>query len=106
MFGDAACQFHGQRGAELFVATLAMPFSTTAQRLAIRHELLWAYNPVCQPHTPKTPPAELARKVDELESRHQEQSAQFGLLLASLNQFFQPQPEPPRRRIGFLPETA
>ena len=104
--GDFACQFHPQGGVELFVATLPMPFSTTAQRLALRNELLWAYNPVCQAQIPKTPPVDLARKVNELEKRHQEQSAQFGMLLASLNQFFQPLPETPRRPIGFLPETA
>jgi hypothetical protein len=28
------------------------------------------------------------------------------MLLASLNQFFQPLPEPRRRPIGFLPSTA
>jgi len=103
---DFACQVPARPGAELLVATLSMPFSTTAQRLALRNELLWAYNPVCQAHTPKAPPTDLANKVNELEQRHQEQSAQFGMLLASLNQLFQPQPEPPRRPIGFLPETA
>jgi hypothetical protein len=100
------CQFDVRRTAELLVATLPLPFSTTAQRWALRSELLWAYNPVCQTDTPKTPPTDLAHKVNELEKRHQEQSAQFGMLLASLNQFFQPQPETPRRRIGFLPSTA
>src|SRR5437016_3030285 len=32
-------------GAGLFIATLPMPFSTTAARSAVRDELVWAYNP-------------------------------------------------------------
>lgn len=104
--GDSICHFDVRRGAELLVATLPMPFSTTSQRWMLRNELLWAYNPVCQAHAAKIPPTELAHKVAELEKRHHEQSAQFGMLLASINRFFEPQPEPPRRRIGFLPSTA
>jgi len=103
---DSRCHFDVRRGSDLFIATLPMPFSTTSQRWALRNELLWAYNPMCQGPTPKTPPADLAHKVEELERKHQEQTAQFGLLLASINRFFEPQPVPPRRQIGFLPSTA
>jgi len=103
---SAGSQFDFRRSGDLCVATLPLPFSTTAQRCSLLQELLWAYNPVCQTTLPKTAPHDLARKVEELEQRHQEQSAQFGLLLASINRFFEPQPEPPRRRIGFLPSTA
>jgi hypothetical protein len=89
----------------LFVAVLPMPFSSSAQRCGVRDQLVWAYNPVYQGSA--TPaPSELARKVDELEKRHEEQSTQFHLLLASINRLLEPQPVPPRRPIGFLPETA
>jgi hypothetical protein len=104
--GDGQFQFDFRRSAELFVATLPLPFSTTLQRCTLRNELIWAYNPVCQARTPKAPPEELAHKVAELEKRHQEQSAQFGMLLTSINRLFEPGPEPQRRPIGFLPSTA
>ncbi len=87
----------------LFISVLPLPFSSSAQRLEARNQLVWAYNPVYQPAG--TPPSnELARKLDELEKRHEEQSTQFRLLLASLNRFFEPLPEPAHRRpIGFQP---
>jgi hypothetical protein len=90
----------------LFVAVLPIPFSTMAQRWALRHELIRAYNPVFQGHEPPPAAGDLTRKVDELERKNQEQSAQVGLLLANMNRFFEPQAVPPRRRIGFLPQTA
>jgi hypothetical protein len=93
-------------GGVFFVAVLPMPFSTLAQRWALRQELIRAYNPVLQGH--ERPPAagDLAHKVDELERKHQEQTAQVGLLLANMNRFFEPLTVPPRRRIGFVPQTA
>jgi hypothetical protein len=90
---------------QLFIAVLPMPFSSSAQRCEVRNQLLWAYNPVYQGST-RHPENELARKLDELEKRHEEQTTQFQLLLASINRLFEPQPVPPRRPIGFLPETA
>jgi hypothetical protein len=57
----------------LYVAALAMPFSTTAERRAIRAELVHAYNPISQ--------------ADEARN-------QF---------FMPPADAEPRRRIGFLP---
>lgn len=42
----------------LFVAVFPMPFSTTAQRCAVRDQLLWAYNPVYQSAAPKPVEAE------------------------------------------------
>ncbi|HUI77738.1 MAG TPA: hypothetical protein VLY24_07465 [Bryobacteraceae bacterium] len=104
--GDSLVHLDVRRSAELYVATLPMPFSTTSQRCTLRDQLLWAYNPVFQAHAAKAPAHDLARKVEELEKRHQEQSAQFGLLLASINRFFEPLPERPHRPIGFLPSTA
>ena len=104
--GDSLFPFDLRRSAELFIATLPMPFSTTSQRYTVRDELLWAYNPLYQARLAQTPPHDLARKVEELQKGHQEQSVQFGLLLASINRFFEPQPERPRRPIGFLPSTA
>jgi len=78
------------RGA-LFVSVLPMPFSTTAQRLALRNELLRAYNPISQP-----------AEMPEAGKKPSEQ--QLLQLLASVHQLFEPAADPgPRRRIGFLP---
>ena len=66
------------QGRTLFVAVLPLPFSTTAQRRELRNELLWAYNPECQ--AAETVPA-------------------------NISPLFQPPPETPRRRIGFMPQT-
>ena len=91
----------------LYVSFLALPFSTAAQRREIRNELAQAYNPYCQ--TGGGAPAsqsELVHKVDELERKNEEQTIQVRLLLASINRLFEPQPEPRRRPIGFLPQPA
>lgn len=87
----------------LFIAVLPMPFSTAVQRRALRHELVAAYNPICQAQgTPSSD--ELARKLDEIESRQQEQNAQIVALLAHFTKLFEPQPASPRRPIGFMPQ--
>jgi len=91
----------------VFVAVFPMPFSTTAERCAVRNQLVWAYNPVWQANGNPAIPMELARKVDELEKKHEEQTTEIRLLLESIRKFFEPQPEPPRGRpIGFLHQTA
>jgi len=41
----------------LFAAVLALPYSTTAQRRALRDELVSAYNPACQAMADAAPPA-------------------------------------------------
>jgi hypothetical protein len=106
LLADCQSALADSRGKVLMVAVLAMPFSTTSQRLALRNELIWAYNPPCQSNGHTPPRADLARKLDELEKRHQEQTAQVMLLLANVNRIFEPQPEQPRRRsIGFLPQV-
>lgn len=87
----------------LFISILPMPFSSSAQRCEVRNHLTWAYNPVCQGSAAPSP-NELARKLEELEKRHEEQTIQFRLLLANMNRFFEPLPERPRRQIGFLPQ--
>ena len=69
------------KGRALLVAVLPLPFSTTVQRRELRDELVSAYNPECQ--------------IDGTILRE----------LANVNQSFQPPPEPPRRRIGFMPHT-
>jgi hypothetical protein len=89
----------------LFVSVMAMPFSTSEQRCAVRNQLVWAYNPVYQ-RAAAPVQNDLARKLDELEKKHEEQTTQFRLLLASINRLFEPLPEPPHRPIGFLPQTA
>jgi|SRR5579872_3837275 hypothetical protein len=66
--------FAGMR--RLYVSVLPMPFTTTAQRCALRDELIWAYNPAWQGgNLPKRADAQIL-------------------------------PEPPRRPIGFLPNLA
>jgi len=89
----------------LFVSALAMPFSTSSQRSEILNQLVWAYNPVCQANSSSAPRSELAHKLDELERKHEEQTTQLRLLLASVGRFFEPQAEPKRRPIGFMPEA-
>jgi hypothetical protein len=90
----------------LYVSALAMPFSTSAQRSEIRSQLVWAYNPVWQASAGSAGQSELAYKLDELEKKHEEQTTQLRLLLASVNRLFEPQTEPRRRTIGFLPSPA
>ena len=43
----------------LFIAVLPLPFSTTGQRLIVRNELIWAYNPPCPVAAPAPPPHRL-----------------------------------------------
>ena len=73
----------------LLISLLPMPFSTTAQRWALRNELMWAYNPPWQ--TGEVRPAD----------KNPEEAAQILFLLTGVN--LEPQPKQPRRRIGFLP---
>ena len=82
-----------------------MPFSTSAQRVQLNNELIWAYNPTWQAHAP-TSAGGFARKLDELERKHDEQTTQFRLLLASIGRLFEPGVEPRRRPIGFVPLTS
>jgi hypothetical protein len=91
----------------LFVSALEMPFSTSAQRSEARDQLLWAYNPVWQANTGSTTHSELASKLVELEKKHDEQTTQLRLLLASINRLFEPLAEPKRyRTIGFSAPPA
>ena len=90
---------------EYYIAVLPLPFSTSAQRRALRDELAAAYNPVCQPAA--APPAdELARKINQLETRQEEQNAQILALLSHIVKWFEPQPVPSQRPIGFRPQLT
>jgi hypothetical protein len=89
------------KGKAVFVSVLPMPFSTTQQRLALRNELLLAYNPVCQTDAGRTPSRDLEFKLAELEKKHQEQTAQMMQLMAGINARAGAPPLP-RRRIGFV----
>ncbi|HKE24704.1 MAG TPA: hypothetical protein VKB88_20225 [Bryobacteraceae bacterium] len=90
---------------DLYISILPMPFSTSAERRALRHELVSAYNPVCQ--ATGTPSAdELARKLDDLETRQHEQNAQILALLSYFARLFEPQPLSARRPIGFRPQPV
>jgi hypothetical protein len=92
---------------DLLVSVLPMPYSTAAQRRAICHDLIAAYNPVCQANTRAVSAIELARKVDELEARQQEQSDRILSLLAHIGKMFEPPPVAgPRNPIGFLTQLA
>ena len=90
----------------LFVATLPLPYSTTAQRCTLRNELIRAYNPIAQAGGARASHQELARKLDAMEVRQQEQNEHILALLQQLNGIFGPQPAPPRRPIGFLTQPA
>jgi len=90
----------------LYVATLALPFSTSAQRCALRNELVEAYNPISQAEGTRTSTRELARKLDTIEVRQHQQNEQIIALLSQLNRIFEPQNVPPRRPIGFLARFA
>jgi hypothetical protein len=76
-FQDCAGLVQGGGERTLFVALLPMPFSTSSQRWAICHELVRAYHPVCQAEATPPPGSRTA-----IESQ-----------------------APPRRRIGFMPQT-
>lgn len=90
---------------DLYISILPMPFSTSAQRRALRNELVSAYNPICQ--ATGTPSAdELARKLDDLETRQQEQNAQILALLSHIARLFEPHPVAPSRPIGFRPSPV
>jgi hypothetical protein len=103
-FGNNLREPHGFAHTEnLYVAVLPMPFSTAGQRSEILSRLSRAYNPVCQNGDGGQLPPDFARKLVDLERRHDEQNAQIRLLLETLNRFFEPQPEPLRRPIGFQP---
>jgi len=70
----------------LWVCVLPLLFTTTAQRCALRNELIAAYNPAWQ-----------------LERPHQQQNV-LTELTAGGGRVFEPQePTRPRRRIGFNP---
>lgn len=102
-YGDLARLVAAAGSRTLLVSVLPMPFSTTAQRWALRDELICAYNPTCQNfggHTSR----DLAGRLDELEKQHRDQTAQVLMLLSNMNRMFEPQTVPARRRIGFSPD--
>ena len=91
---------------DLLVSVLPMPYSTAAQRGALCKELIAGHNPACQRNGTMASAGDLARKVDELEMRQQEQSQQILSLLSHLAKLFGPQPVAPSKPIGFLPQLA
>lgn len=74
------------KGNKLVIAVCPMPYSTTAQRLATRDELVWAYNPACQAEGHRMQRGEIALTAQEMLRAPEE-----------------PRKEP-RRRIGFAPD--
>ena len=71
-------------GRPLMVSVLPLPYTTTAQRHELLHQLLAAYNPEFQREGNLPAPA----------------------LMANFAALYPPQqPEAPRRRIGFLPDV-
>jgi hypothetical protein len=76
-FHECAGLMKGAGERTLFVAVLPMPFSTSSQRWAVCNELVRAYHPIYQAETP-LPPG---------------------------NQVCADTKTPPRRRIGFMPQT-
>jgi len=88
----------------LFVAALPMPFSTTAQRWALRNELVWAYNATWQTTEVRAAAGGLANQLGEVDKTpYQQRSAELFHLLSGVTQPFESQPKrDPRRRIGFV----
>ena len=87
----------------LLISLLPMPFSTTAQRWALRNELMWAYNPPWQTGEVRPASTGLAYEPGRANKKpYPEETAQI-LLLLMTGVNLEPQPEQPRRRIGFLP---
>lgn len=95
----------GEGDATLFISVLPMLFSTTAQRWALRNELLWAYNAAWQVKEARAAGAVLANQLGTTDTKpYPEQAAQILLHLTGVSNVFDPQPErEPRRRIGFVP---
>ena len=86
----------------LFISVLPMPFSTTAQRWVLLNELGWAYNPPWQIGEVRPAGIGFANQLGRADKKpYPEEAAQILLLLTGVN--LEPQPEQPRRRIGFLP---
>lgn len=100
----------GTNARNLLVSILPLPFSTSAQRAAVREELVSAYNPAFQGPSygdgSTAAPRDLAFRIGELERRNQEQGEKILFLLGNIYKQFEPLPVPERRRIGFLPEPA
>jgi hypothetical protein len=76
-FQDCGGLVKGAGERTLFVAVLPMPFSTTSQRWAVCQELVRAYHPACQAENARSPVPQ-----------------------APVESYV-----PPRRRIGFMPQT-
>jgi len=92
---------HSQHDA-LFISVLPMPFSTTAQRWALRNELLCGYNTGWQTGEVRSAGGGLANQAGG-PNPHSGEAAQILLLLTGANNLFEPQPErEPRHRIGFV----
>ena len=95
----------GEGDPTLFISALPMPFSTTAQRWALRNELLWAYNATWQTKEVRAAGTGLTNQLGLMDTKpYPEQAAQILLHLTGVSKLFDPQPErEPRRRIGFVP---
>jgi len=98
---DVNRALHGS-SRNLLIAVLPMPFTTTAQRCALRDEMAGAYNPACQING-NAPGGELGHNTGELERKHHEQNMQVSMLAAEIGRFYEPPPSRPRHRIGFNP---
>ena len=77
-------------GRKLVIAVCPMPYSTTVQRIAVRDELIWAYNPACQAEGHRLSPGAVAFKPYETVPSPAEPPRE--------------PPREPRRRIGFMPD--
>ncbi len=89
------------QGKPLLISVLPLPFSTSAQRWAVWTEMVTGYNPTCQVQEARTPAPDLIRRLDELEVKQREQTAQLLWLRASAHHLLG---APERRhRIGFVP---
>ena len=92
-------------GRSLYVAVYALPQQHGWTISQIKRELIEQYKPVSNLESIDTA-AEIGHRLDNLEKRILEQDAALKLLLASIGQFVQLQPEPRKRILGFQPKPA
>jgi hypothetical protein len=88
LLGNYSELVEAANGRKLLIAVCPMPYSTTAQRSAVRDELIWAYNPACQVEGHRLSPGAIAIRPNE-----------------SAPSPAEPQREP-HRRIGFMPDCG
>jgi hypothetical protein len=92
-------------GRTLYVAVFALPEQHAWATSQIKKELIERYRPVSNLESIDAA-AELGYRLNNLEKRILDQDAALKLLLATIGQMVQLQPEPKKRIVGFQPKPA